>query len=418
MESNTGKIKVLLLENVSLNAQTIFEEAGFEVEMLKQSLSKEELIQKIAPFNIVGVRSKSKLDADVLAAATNLEAIGCYCIGTDQTDTKKASLKGIPVFNSPFCNSRSVAELIISQIISLSRKIGDQNMSMHQGEWIKSGSGCYEVRGKTVGIIGYGHIGSQLSVLSESLGMKVLYYDVANVLSLGNSSRRPSLDQLLLESDFVTLHVPLTKQTENMIGAKELSIMKEGSYVLNASRGNVVDLDALAKALKSGHIGGAYVDVYPVEPEKNCKDFKNVLQGCPNTILTPHIGGSTEEAQTAIADEVSRKLVEFVLNGKTIESVNFPEVAMEATPGCHRLLSIHQNKPGYMKKMNLIVNNYNFNISEQVLRTKDSVGICLVDIEKERTSEDQVLEISREEILAFEREVALIENGIKTKVLF
>lgn len=410
--------KILLLENISLNARTMFEESGFEVEYMKQSLSKEELIRTIPSYAVVGVRSKSKLDADVLAAATNLEAVGCFCIGTDQTDCKKASQLGIPVFNSPFCNSRSVAELIICQVITLSRKLGDQNMAMHRGEWSKVASGCFEVRGKVIGIVGYGHIGSQLSVLAEALGMRVIFYDVTNVLALGNSQRRQTLESVLQEADYVTLHVPLTKQTENMIGAKEIELMKNGAYLLNASRGNVVDLNALASALHSGKLAGAYVDVFPVEPEKNCKDFSTPLQNCPNTLLSPHIGGSTEEAQTAIADEVASKLITYLQQGKTIGAVNFPEVFLEATPGCHRLLSIHQNRPGFMKSLSQVINKFNFNIAEEVLRTKDSLGMCLVDIEKVDELDSKQYAIFKEEIEAFEKEVSALSNCIKTKILF
>jgi len=317
-------IKILLLENISELAVDSFRRQGFKVEALKHSPSEEELKRKIKGVHALGIRSKSKISEAILEHADSLLGIGCFCIGTDQVDLQAAQHRGIPVFNSPFCNSRSVAELILCEIITLSRRLGDVNRGMHKGVWDKSAKNCHEIRGKVLGIVGYGHIGTQLSVLAEAMGMRVLFYDIENIMPIGNSRRCDTLDQLLESSDYVTLHVPSTEQTKNLIGESEITKMKKGSYLLNASRGSVVVIPALRKALQSGHLAGAAVDVYPQEPQENTNDWTNDLQNMPNTILTPHIGGSTEEAQEAIGTEVADKLIKLINAGSTSTAVNFP----------------------------------------------------------------------------------------------
>jgi len=345
-----NKIKILLLENIHETAVEAFKSEEFQVEYVKGALTEAELCEKIKDVHAMGIRSKTKVTEKALACAERLLCIGCFCIGTDQVDLEAAQKKGVPVFNSPFSNSRSVAELIIAQIIVLSRKLGDKNIEMHKGVWDKSAKNCHEIRGKSLGIVGYGHIGSQLSVLAESLGMRVMFYDIENIMPLGNSKRCTSLDELLTKSDFVTLHVPRTEQTKNMIGDKEINLMKKGSYLLNASRGTVVVIDALVKGLKSEHLAGAYVDVFPTEPEENNNDWKHSLQGCHNTTLTPHIGGSTEEAQLAIGIEVAEKIVKMINRGSTTTAVNFPAIELPyGGTSTHRILNIHQNIPGVLK---------------------------------------------------------------------
>ncbi|KYR01833.1 3-phosphoglycerate dehydrogenase [Tieghemostelium lacteum] len=343
------KINILLLENIHTAAVKSFEAEGFHIESISSSLPEEKIIEKIRDVHVLGLRSKTKVTEKILDAAKRLLAIGCFCIGTDQVDLEQAEKRGIPVFNSPFCNSRSVAELIIAEIITLSRRLGDKSSEMHKGVWKKDSKGCNEIRGKTLGIVGYGHIGSQLSVLAEAMGMNVLYYDIARKLPLGNSKMCTDMKSLLEQSNFVTLHVPDTEVTRNMIKQEEINLMRKGSYLLNASRGKVVDIKALADALRSGHLAGAAVDVYPMEPEANCSDWVNELQGCPNTILTPHIGGSTEEAQEAIGLEVSDLIIKFINTGSSAGSVNFPEVNPSVNPSTHRILNIHHNKPGVLR---------------------------------------------------------------------
>eukprot|EP01121_Diplochlamys_sp_Union-15-3_P015107 TRINITY_DN4930_c0_g4_i1.p1 TRINITY_DN4930_c0_g4~~TRINITY_DN4930_c0_g4_i1.p1 ORF type:complete len:424 (+),score=52.52 TRINITY_DN4930_c0_g4_i1:46-1272(+) len=344
------QIKVLLLEGIHEDAVKKLQWEEFQIESLKISLKGEELKKKLSNVHVLGIRSKTKVTKEILDAAPNLLCIGCFCIGTDQVDLTAAQNKGIPVFNSPFCNSRSVAELIIAQIITLARKLGDRNREMHSGTWNKTSANCYEIRGKVLGIVGYGHIGSQLSVLAEAMGMRVVFYDIRNVMPLGNSLPLPTLEELLKRSDFVTLHVPETPQTKNMIGAKELNLMRKGAYLLNASRGSVVVISDLVKALKSGQLNGAYVDVYPVEPSKNNCPFQNELQNCPNTILTPHIGGSTLEAQQAIGEEVAGRVISFIMTGNTMGAVNFPQIDVPyGGPTTHRVLNVHYNHPGVLK---------------------------------------------------------------------
>jgi D-3-phosphoglycerate dehydrogenase len=398
-----NKIKILLLENVHSAAVELLKKEDFQVECLKEALSEEELKVKIKDVHALGIRSKTRV-TDVLKEANRLLCIGCFCIGTDQVDLEAAEKRGIPVFNSPFSNTRSVAELIIAEIILLSRRLGDKSNDMHKGVWDKSAKDCHEIRGKTLGIVGYGHIGSQLSVLAESLGMNVIFYDVISVLPLGNSKRKETLEEVLTQADFVTLHVPKTDQTKNMITEKQLKMMKKSSYLLNASRGTVVDIPALANALRSGHLAGAAVDVYPTEPEANIKDWQNELQNCPNTILTPHIGGSTEEAQYAIGLEVADKLIKFVNNGSTATAVNFPKLDLPVgQTGTHRILNIHKNVPGVLKNINTLLGD--INVVGQMLAAKGAIGYLIVDVEKE-TSHN------------LRDEMAMLPTSIKTRILY
>ncbi|EFA75505.1 3-phosphoglycerate dehydrogenase [Heterostelium album PN500] len=401
------KIKVLLLENIHSVAIQNFKDQGFNVESLSSALSEDQLIEKIKDVHVLGLRSKTKVTAKVLAEAKRLMAIGCFCIGTDQVDLPFAESRGVPVFNSPFCNSRSVekksAELMIAEIIVLSRKIGDRSREMHNKVWRKESKNCHEIRGKVLGIIGYGHIGSQLSVLAEAMGMNVVYYDTARKLPLGNSKACPDMKSLLEMSNYVTLHVPDTEQTRNMIGKDELAMMRSDAYLLNASRGKVVDIAALADALKGGRLAGAAVDVYPSEPEANCNDWENVLQGCPNTILTPHIGGSTEEAQEAIGSEVSELITCFINTGGSEGSVNFPEISIPVSEETHRILNIHHNKPGVLRDINLILSE--FNVSSQILSTRKQIGYIIADVDKEASKE-------------IKRKISALPHSIKTRVLY
>lgn len=366
------------MENIHDAAATAFAAEGFSV-LRKTKLSPEEFEKEIADTNIIGIRSKTKLPKEILDKAPQLLAVGCFCIGTDTTDLKYAAEKGIPVFNSPYANTRSVAELVIAEMIMLARQAGDRSMEIHRGEWNKKSIGCYEVRGKTLGIVGYGHVGSQLCVLAESLGMNVIFFDVVNKLALG-TSRQVSKEELLSQSDFVSLHVPKLKSTENLISGAEIAMMKPGSYLINAARGKVVDIEAAAAALRSGHLAGGAFDVYPSEPKGHTLEFKTVLQGCPNTILTPHIGGSTEEAQKAIGLEVSSKLIKYVNTGPTLGAVNVPNVDIGGSldTGFARVMNYHKDVPGVMKSINEIVSIGN--VSYQTLRTGDGVGYVIVDL--------------------------------------
>jgi len=370
-----SKINILLMEKISQRAVDYFVEQGFHVETADK-FTIEELQKKLPEIHVIGVRSKTKLRKDLLTKyAKKLLCIGCFCIGTDQTDLDCAASLGIPVFNSPFANTRSVAELVISNMIALARKVGDQNKWMHQGLWKKTAVQCYEVRGKTLGIVGYGHVGSQLSVLAEAMGLIVKFYDIVPKLPLGNARSVSSLDQLLAESDFISLHVPYTKLTDCMIDEEQILKMKKGSYLCNAARGKCVNTKAVAKYLKSGHLAGAYFDVYPSEPTNDTMCLCN----CPNTILTPHIGGSTQEAQSNIGVDVASKIVKFINEGATIACVNFPEVTLEPNAKVHRILNVHRNVPGVLKKINEIL--CEFNVSAQVLKTNPELGYLLVEVD-------------------------------------
>jgi D-3-phosphoglycerate dehydrogenase len=386
---NSKDIKILLLEGVSPKGVQILENAGYKVEYHTKALDESVLMEKIKDVSVIGIRSKTQLTANVLKEAKNLLVIGCFCIGTNQVDLEFAAKRGVTgnfnrliiVFNSPFSNSRSVAELMIAEIVALSRELGDRNNMLHQDNWTKSSFECHEIRGKTLGIVGYGHIGSQLSVLAESMGMIVVFYDILQIMPLGTAKPLGSLQELLETSDFVTLHVPETDETKNMITSKELGIMKKGSFLINASRGSVVDIPALVQALKSEHLSGAAVDVYPSEPLKNGPGFTTELQNCPNTILTAHIGGSTEEAQWSIGSEVGMLIQKYIEYGTTLGSVNFPEIDIRIPqPGSKtvRLLNIHLNVPGVLKQINKVLSEYN--IEKQICDSKGTIAYVMADI--------------------------------------
>jgi D-3-phosphoglycerate dehydrogenase / 2-oxoglutarate reductase len=375
-------LNVLLLESIHPVAKAALEAEGFKVELLKGSIGEAELVKKLDGVDVLGIRSKTQVTEAVLKSAKNLFAVGAFCIGTNQIRLDAAVRHGVCVFNAPFSNTRSVAELVMAEVVMLSRQLGDRIREMHAGRWRKLASGSHEVRGKTIGVVGYGHIGTQVGILAEFFGMRVIFYDVAQKLPLGNCRPVPSLDALLEESDFVTLHVPETPQTRNMIGAAQIKRMKPGACLLNDARGSVVDIAALVDGLKSGRVGGAALDVFPEEPEANELDgFQTELQGLPNVILTPHIGGSTVEAQEAIGREVAASLTRFVKTGATTSSVNFPHVELAQIPGTHRVINVHQNVPGVMRDVNKIVGDQGANIHAQVLSTAGDIGYLVMDLD-------------------------------------
>jgi len=381
-------IKILLLEGVHLSAEEMIREAGYtNIEREKGSLEGDALIQRVRDVHFLGIRSRTQLDAEVFAQAKRLNAVGCFCIGTNQVDLAAALMHGVPVFNAPFSNTRSVAELVLAEAIVLLRGIAQRNAAAHRGEWFKSAENAFEIRGKTLGIVGYGSIGSQLSVLAESLGMQVIFYDVVTKLPLGNARQVASLDQLLELSHVVTLHVPETPATRLMIGARELGLMQASSALINASRGTVVDIDALHTALREQRLLGAAIDVFPVEPRGNHDVFESPLRGMDSVILTPHIGGSTVEAQESIGREVAEKLIKYSDNGTTTSAVNFPEVALPAHPGKHRILHVHQNMPGILFEINRVFSETGINISAQYLQTRDAVGYVVIDTDAENSAE-------------------------------
>ncbi|GGG59890.1 D-3-phosphoglycerate dehydrogenase [Pseudohongiella nitratireducens] len=381
-----SKIRFLLLEGVHQSAIDSLNAAGYtNIEYLKTSLSEDELIEKIKDAHFVGIRSRTQLNEKVFASARKLLAVGCFCIGTNQVDLNAALVKGVPVFNAPYSNTRSVAELVIGQIILLLRGIPQKNAAAHRGEWQKHAKGSFETRGKKLGIVGYGNIGSQLSVLAESMGMKVYLYDIITKLPLGNAIQVGSLKELMETCDIISLHVPETAQTANMIGATEISWMKQGSILINASRGTVVDIDALADSLERNQIAGAAIDVFPVEPRSNDDEFISPLRKYDNCILTPHIGGSTMEAQENIGLEVAEKLTRYCDNGSTQASVNFPEVALPSHPNMHRLLHIHENVPGVLSQINSLFSDNGINIRSQYLQTNDKIGYVVMDIDEEHS---------------------------------
>ncbi len=378
------KIRFLLLEGVHQSAVDSLLHAGYKnVEYITTALTDDELKEKIKDAHFVGIRSRTQLTREVFEAANKLIAVGCFCIGTNQVDLKAAQEHGVVVFNAPYSNTRSVAELVIAEAILLLRDIPSKNAACHRGGWLKSAKGSFEIRGKTLGLIGYGSIGSQISVLAEALGMTIIFYDVVTKLTLGNAIQCKSLSELLAKSDVVSLHVPETPDTKNMIGERELACMKEGAVLINASRGTVIDIDALAQALESGHVAGAAIDVFPVEPKGNADTFESPLRKFDNTILTPHIGGSTMEAQENIGYEVAEKLIRYSDNGTTLSSVNFPEVALPTHRNVHRLLHVHKNVPGVLMKINQILSDNNVNIVGQYLQTNDAVGYVVVDVNSE-----------------------------------
>jgi D-3-phosphoglycerate dehydrogenase len=377
------KIKILFLENISDAAIKIFRDAGYtDIKKLGGALTEEQLIDEIKNVHLLGIRSKTQVTEKVLKHAAKLQAIGCFCIGTNQVNLQAATKKGVVVFNAPYSNTRSVAELVIGASIILIRKILDKNNAAHKGVWQKDAKGSYELRGKTLGIIGYGNIGSQVSVLAEALGMKVLFYDTVTKLPLGNAESRKSIKDLVTQADIITLHVPETGQTKNLINKNLIKNFKKGSILINYARGEVVDLEALKSALSEGLISGAAIDVFPVEPEKNGDSFTTPLQNIPNVLLTPHVGGSTEEAQYNIGEDVSAKLLQYLEVGATYGSHTVPEINLPSQEGTHRILHIHSNVPGVLSEINSSLSEHKINILGQYLKTNDEIGYVVLDIDK------------------------------------
>jgi D-3-phosphoglycerate dehydrogenase len=399
-----NRIKILLLENVHQNAFDTLSEEGFSVELLKHSLTEDELIEKIKGVHVLGIRSKTQVTSNVLAAADKLMVVGAFCIGTTQIDLEACKKKGVVVFNAPYSNTRSVVELAIGEIIMLMRSIFPRSTEIHSGQWNKTAANSKEVRGKNLGIIGYGNIGKQLSVLAEALGMRVYYYDVGDQLALGNATKCSTLENLLNVSDVVTLHIDDNKANKNFIGEREIDQMKDGALFVNLSRGFVVDIEALANALKSGKIAGAAIDVFPEEPRSN-GEFLTELKGLENVILTPHIGGSTEEAQRDIADFVPNKIMDYINSGNTVDAVNFPNIRLPKQNNAHRFLHIHKNVPGIMAKINEVLARYDMNISGQYLSTDNEVGYVISDLDKE---------YNKDVLKALKK----IDNTIKFRVLY
>lgn len=377
-----NKIRFLLLEGIHPSAVDVLHAAGYtQVETVAGALPEDELRRRIADVHFVGIRSRTQLTAEVFAAAQKLVAVGCFCIGTNQVDLDAARERGIAVFNAPYSNTRSVAELVLGEAILLLRGVPEKNAVAHRGGWLKSAENAYEIRGKTLGIVGYGSIGTQLSVLAEALGMHVIFHDVVNKLPLGNARQAPSLQALLAQSDIVSLHVPELPSTQWMIGAAEIAAMKPGAILINASRGTVVEIEPLAEALRAKRLLGAAIDVFPTEPRSNKEEFVSPLRGLDNVILTPHIGGSTMEAQANIGLEVAEKLVRYSDNGTSITSVNFPEVALPAHPGKHRILHVHRNVPGVLSAINQVFADKQINIAAQYLQTSDTIGYVVIDLD-------------------------------------
>ncbi len=404
--SASHSLRILLLEGIHPVAKEQLERDGFQVRLETYSPAEKELTEWIQGVDAVGIRSKTQITKPILEAQKQLLTIGAFCIGTDQIATPVANGLGIPVFNAPYSNTRSVAELVIAEIIALSRQLGDRNSKAHQGEWLKSAEGSREVRGKTLGLVGYGHIGSQVSVLAEALGLRVVYFDIIKKLPLGNSQACRTLGELLQQSDFVSLHVPDTQQTKNLIGHQEISAMKRGSHLINASRGSVVDIPALATAIREKRLAGAAVDVFPYEPASNKEKFVSELQGLPNVLLTPHIGGSTLEAQEAIGVEVATSLAAFLKTGSTRGAVNFPNVDLPILhQDCHRIINVHRNVPGVLSDINTIVSDVGANIQAQSLSTDNQIGYLVMDIEKAEADE-------------VANRIAKLDTSIKTRVAF
>ena len=403
-----SKIKFLLLEGVHQNAVDTLKAAGYSnIEYLKGALSGEELKEKIADAHFIGIRSRTQLTAEVFDCAKKLVAVGCFCIGTNQVDLDAARERGIAVFNAPYSNTRSVAELVVAQAVLLMRGIPEKNAQCHRGGWSKSAAGSHEVRGKTLGIIGYGHIGTQVGVLAEAMGMNVVFHDIETKLSLGNARPAQGLDDLLARADVVTLHVPETASTKNMFGAAQIAAMKRGAHLINASRGTVVDIEALDAALREGRLGGAAVDVFPVEPKGNGDAFVSPLTAHDNVILTPHVGGSTLEAQDNIGIEVAAKLVRYSDNGSTLSAVNFPEVTLPGHDGSRRILHIHRNVPGVLSQINDIFRDRGINIDGQFLRTDPKVGYVVIDV----TADE-------EQTTSLREAMAAIDGTLRVRVLY
>lgn len=403
-----SEMRVVLLEGISARAEAVFRAAGYSrIESYPAALAGEALREVVADAHVLGIRSRTRLTAELFGSARRLLAVGAFCIGTNQIDLEAAASAGVPVFNAPYSNTRSVAELVIAETVLLLRGIPAKSMQCHRGEWSKSASGSHEARGKTMGIIGYGHIGTQVGLLAESLGMRVLFHDIETKLALGNAQPVPDLDTLLAQSDVVTLHVPDTAATREMIGAPQFARMQRGVQFLNASRGTVVDIQALADALESGHVAGAAVDVFPQEPEANGEIFSSPLRGIDNVILTPHVGGSTLEAQDSIGVEVATKLVRYSDNGSSLSAVNFPEVTLPEHAGSHRLLHIHKNAPGVLSQVNAVFSARNVNIDGQYLRTDAQVGYVVIDVAADPAQAE-----------ALRTELAAIPGTLRTRVLY
>ncbi len=385
-----GKIRAVLLEGVHARGAAHLEQEGFQVELMPKALEGAALVRAVAGAHVLGIRSKTQVTAEVLSAAPKLLAVGCFCIGTNQVDLREACTRGVPVFNSPFSNTRSVAELTIAEIVALCRQLVDKSRKMHAGEWDKSAEGAHEVRGRTVGIVGYGRIGSQVSVLAEAMGMRVVFHDIVPRLAMGNARACRSLVEVLEQSDVVTLHVPATAQTENMIGKAEIKKMKKGSFLINNARGSVVDVGALAAGIRTGHLGGAALDVFPEEPVGKGEAFRSEICGLANVILTPHVGGSTEEAQEAISEDVAGKFIKFINVGTTTGAVNVPEVELppQAERGDaggrlrrHRILHFHRNVPGVLSAMHQVIARLGANISAEYLQTNKDIGYVVLDVD-------------------------------------
>ncbi|MDG1121667.1 MAG: phosphoglycerate dehydrogenase [Glaciecola sp.] len=399
------KIKILLLEGVHESALETLKNNGYSnIEYLKTSLPEDELIEKVKDVHFIGLRSRTQITENVVANANKLVAVGCFCIGTNQVDLIATQVRGIPVFNAPFSNTRSVAELVLGSLILLLRGIPAKNAKAHRGEWDKSANGSYEARGKTLGIIGYGHIGTQLSILAEHLGMRVQFFDIEDKLVLGNATQVKTMKELLNTSDVVSLHVPENAGTQDMIGATEIAQMKDGAILINAARGTVIDIPALDAALESGKLNGAAVDVFPVEPKSNQEEFESPLRRFDNVILTPHVGGSTQEAQENIGIEVAGKLAKYSDNGSTLSAVNFPEVSLPGHAKHSRLLHIHKNAPGVLTQINQAFASQNINIAAQYLQTNENIGYVVIDVETDR-ADDAFAQLTQ------------INGTIKTRIL-
>ena len=402
------EIRILLLEGIAPSAVETFRAAGYtNLEQHRKALPEPELIERLREAYIVGIRSRTQLTPAVLAEAKKLIAVGCFCIGTNQVALEAAASAGVPVFNAPFSNTRSVAELVMAEIVLLVRGIPAKNALCHRGGWSKSAAGSREVRGKRLGIVGYGHIGTQVGILAEAFGMQVHYYDIEAKLALGGAQPVHSLAELLARSDVLTLHVPETPQTRNMIGAAELARLPAGAQLINASRGTVVDIDALAAALASGHVAGAAIDVFPAEPQGNDDEFVSPLRAFDQVLLTPHIGGSTEEAQENIGFEVAGKLVRYSDNGSTLSAVNFPEVSLPAHPGKRRLLHIHENRPGLLSAINDALSRQRINIAGQYLQTRGGIGYVVIDIDDDEHAGKLAL-----------KELRAIDGTLRTRILY
>ena len=404
-----SKIKILLLEGVHASAVEAFQADGYStIEVHSKALPESQLLESIGDAYLVGIRSATQLSARVFEHAPRLIGVGCFCIGTNQVDLDAAQERGIPVFNAPFSNTRSVAELVLAEIVLLMRGIPQRNAAVHRGGWIKTATGSHEVRGKCLGIVGYGHIGTQVGLLAEALGMRVVFYDIETKLALGNVQVLPSLDALLDLADVVTLHVPETPGTFRMIGAEQLARMKPGSHLVNAARGTVVDIDALVAALESQHLAGAAIDVFPMEPKANDEEFISPLRRFDNVLLTPHVGGSTEEAQQNIGLEVAGKLLKYSNNGSTLSSVNFPEVSLPEHPGKHRLLHIHHNRPGVLSRINAIFSEQRINIAGQYLQTNARIGYVVIDLDSHE----------RAETLHLKKRLEEVDGTIRSRILY